>query len=148
MVLWAAGKCYMLLTECVMFTGYLWWRGTHKNMHSHVFMCWLIHLRPQTQKRKLEVLLDVRVRVSVCVLPVQNAEREAPSCEAEAACQCCPSGTDTRGASGPPNRLLGWAGSHTSRDTERGREERKERERNGEMEGGEKEGWREKTAGN
>lgn len=57
--------------------------------------------------KKLEVVLDVRVRVSVCVVPVQNAEREAPSCEAEAACQCCPSGTDTRGASGPPNRLLG-----------------------------------------
>lgn len=35
--------------------------GMHKYMHSHVFMCLLIHLRPCV---KLEMLLDMRVHVS------------------------------------------------------------------------------------
>lgn len=35
--------------------------GLHKYMHSHVFMCLLIHLWPQM---KLEMLLDMCVHVS------------------------------------------------------------------------------------
>lgn len=97
--------------------------GMSKYMHSHVFIYFLIHLW------KLQTLLDVQA--CPCVLPVQNAERRAPSCEAGVACQCCPSGTDTRGASGPLNRLPGWAGSHTSRDRRGEREEKKKKKRVG-----------------
>lgn len=94
-----------------------------KYMHSHVFIYFLIHLW------KLETLLDVHA--CLCVLPAQNVERQAPSCEAGVACQCCPSGTDTRGASGPLNRLPGWAGSHTSRDRRGEREKHKKRKKSG-----------------
>ncbi len=77
-------------------------------MHSHVFMCLLVQHLPQMKLDKiLDVCEGVRARVCKCAVPARNAEREAPSCEAEAACQCCPSGTDTHGASGRLNRLPG-----------------------------------------
>ena len=99
----------MLLIECVRLGvcdvhGISVTGGMHKYMHSHVFTCLLIHLWPRL---KLEMDSWTCVCVCPCALPVQNAERGAPSCEAEAACQCCPSGTDTRGASGLLNRLPG-----------------------------------------
>lgn len=116
-----------------MFPGCLWCEYA-QNMHSHVSMCLLIH--PQM---KLEMFPDECVCVCVCArlcvwvkaLPVQSVEREAPSCEAEAACQCCPPGTGTLAASGLLNKLLGWAGSHTSRGKGREGGERGETSKRG-----------------
>lgn len=129
------------MTDFVRMLGRVWgsWGtcdvGMHKNMHSHVFMCFLIYHWPEIKMESLSACACVHACVCVCLctIPVQNLEREAPSCEAEAACQCCPLGTDTRGASGLLNRLPDWVGSHTSR--ERGARER-EREEKGAKGGG------------
>lgn len=88
------------------------YKNTHKNMHSHVFMCFMIYVWPA------HLRAWVCASMHACIIPVQNVEREVLSSETEAACQCCPLGTDTRGASGLLNRLPGWVGSHTSTDTE------------------------------
>lgn len=73
----------------------------HKYMH---FLC--AHVLSNSSLASVENG-NVPMRVCPCALPAQNVERQAPSCEAGAACQCCPSGTDTRGASGLLNRLPG-----------------------------------------
>ncbi len=135
--MWAAGKCCMChwlsvyARECVVLTGYLWWG----NAQIYALPC--VHVFSDSSLASNEIWGIAPSCVCLCAIPVQNAEREAPSCEAGAACQCCPSGTDTRGASGLLNRLPGWAGSHTSGDTHR----EIERER-GEREREEQEGWR------
>lgn len=143
MVMWVAGKCYMFLIECVCLGVCDVHRVSVMGECTNICipMCWCVYWVIFGLKWKSE---NAPRCVCPCGVPVPNAERGAPSSEAGAACQCCPSGTDTRGASGLLNRLPGWAGSHTSRDTERERGRERERQREGE----EQEGWRKKTAGN
>lgn len=118
--------------KCVEFTGHLWWGLAQ----IYAFPC--VHVFTDSSLAWNEIG-DAPRYACPCVIPVQNAEREAPSCVAGAACQCCPSGTDTHGASGLLNRLPGWAGSHTSGERDRKRE--------GER-GEEQKGVEEKKAGN
>lgn len=75
--------------------------GLHKSMPSHVSQVFTDLSLSYNQ------IGNAGGSACPCGVPVQNAERKAPSCEAGAACQCCPSDTDTRGASGPLNRLRG-----------------------------------------
>lgn len=110
----------LLCTKCVQFTGHLWWGFAQ----IYAFPC--VHVFTDSSLASNEIGNAPRY-VCPCVIPVQNAEREAPSCVVGAACQCCPSGTDTHGASGLLNRLPGWAGSHTSGERERVRGERRKR---------------------
>lgn len=109
----------LLCTKCVQFTGHLWWGFAQ----IYAFPC--VHVFTDSSLASNEIGNAPRY-VCPCVIPVQNAEREAPSCVVGAACQCCPSGTDTHGASGLLNRLPGWAGSHTSGERERESEGREE----------------------